>query len=559
MASPRKLLAVGLLVDNPNVPAWVARIVGEIRASDYAEIAAVVVDRATADDGTPSRMRVPAWNGAIDGLLFGAFGLLDRLVFRAPDDPFGRIDLATDMPSAGTIETPRRTSGPPAWFGDPDPAGIRRLELDVILHFGSRTPRRDILDAARYGVWSYRHGGAARAGVYGGHGLFWDMYDRNTVSSVVLRIDGPGPRGGRVIYRSVGGVVPWSYSRNARYHYWRATSFVPRCLKILAEKGFPAIERLSEDDECPTRDRGRGPSNRDMLRFLPRHAALLARTAVRRCLRDESWFLVVNTGPRLADGCSANVARMKTHRAPPGRFWADPFPVAVGGQVWVFFEDYRFASKRAVISCAPVSADGALGDVSTVLERGYHFSWPFIFEHEGTLYMTPETWAEDRVELWRCRTFPDDWVLERVLIDGLKMSDPTIHRQDGKWWLFGAVSTRRREANDELHVFTSHALDGAWRPHPANPVVSDCRRARPAGRLFFRDGALIRPGQDCGGRYGRAITLNRVERLDPCSYAETTLGRIDGAWLPGNLGSHTLNEAGGLEFLDGHETVRKGA
>ena len=559
MASPRKLLAVGLLVDNPNVPAWVARIVGEIRASDYAEIAAVVVDRATADDGTPSRMRVPAWNGAIDGLLFGAFGLLDRLVFRAPDDPFRHIDLATDMPSAGTIETPRRTSGPPAWFGDPDPAGIRRLELDVILHFGSRTPRRDILDAARYGVWSYRHGGAARAGVYGGHGLFWDMYDRNTVSSVVLRIDGPGPRGGRVIYRSVGGVVPWSYSRNARYHYWRATSFVPRCLKILAEKGFPAIERLSEDDECPTRDRDRGPSNRDMLRFLPRHAALLARTAVRRYLRDESWFLVVNTGPRLADGCPANVARMKIHRAPPGRFWADPFPVAVGGQVWVFFEDYRFASKRAVISCAPVSADGALGDVSTVLERGCHFSWPFIFEHEGALYMTPETWAEDRVELWRCRTFPDDWVLERVLIDGLKMSDPTIHRQDGKWWLFGAVSTRRSEANDELHVFTSRALDGAWRPHPANPVVSDCRRARPAGRLFFRDGALIRPGQDCGGRYGRAITLNRVEKLDPCSYAETTLGRIDGAWLPGNLGSHTLNEAGGLEFLDGHETVRKGA
>ena len=274
---------------------------------------------------------------------------------------------------------------------------------------------------------------------------------------------------------------------------------------------------------------------------------LLAREA----FRDKKWFLVVNAGPRPLHLTPAAGEEVKIHRAPPGRFWADPFPVVVDGQIWVFFEDYRSSSKKAVISCAPVSADGALGDVSTALERSYHLSYPFILEHEGELYMTPETWAQKRVELWRCRKFPDDWVLERILIDGPAISDPTIHRQDGKLWLFGAVGEAREWANDELHVYMADALDGAWRPHPANPVVSDCRHARPAGRLFSRGGELIRPGQDCSGSYGRGITLNRVEKLTPDCYAEKTVGLIEGAGLLGSSGSHTLNYAGGLEFLDG--------
>ena len=542
-ASPRKPLAVGLLIDSLKAPAWVARVVREVQAGDYAEIAAVIVNR-THDAPLGER-------AGFNGLLFGVFRLLDRLMSGAFNNPFKRIDIATDVQSAETIAAAPRISGATVRFDDADLARIRRLKLDVLLCFGFPTLRGGILDAAEYGAWSYRHGQDGARG--GSHGLFWDMYDRNTVSSVVLRIDGPSPRGGRVIYRSVGSVRAWSYSRNVRNHYWKSARFVPRRLQLLFEQGFPAIEKPAESGACPAQNRGRVPTNREMLRFLPRHAALLAREA----FRDKKWFLAVNADPRPAHLAPVDGEEIKIHRAPPGRFWADPFPVVVDGQIWVFFEDYRSSSKKAVISCAPVSSDGVLGDVSTALERSYHLSYPFILEHEGELYMMPETWAEGRVELWRSRKFPDDWVLERVLLDGLKMSDPTMHRQDGKLWLFGAVSEAREWVNDELHVYMADALDGAWRPHPANPVVSDCRHARPAGRLFSRGGELIRPGQDCSGNYGRGITLNRVEKLTPDCYAETTVGRIDGAWLPGSSGSHTLNYAGGLEFLDGVGTTRK--
>ena len=116
------------------------------------------------------------------------------------------------------------------------------------------------------------------------------------------------------------------------------------------------------------------------------------------------------------------------------------------------------------------------------------------------------------------------------------MSDPTLHRQDGKLWLFGTVSEARARANDELHIYIADALDGVWWAPPGNPVVSD--RAGPGRRAgcFSGTAHLIRPGQDCSGRYGRAVVLNRVDALNERAYAETPIGRIDSSGLPGNRG-----------------------
>ena len=299
-------------------------------------------------------------------------------------------------------------------------------------------------------------------------------------------------------------------------------------------------------------------------RFLIRNSPRFARRAYRRIFGDEQWFLIVNNGRPLSDSDSYSATNghgpppsLKVHHAPPGRFWADPFPIVVNGRVWVFFEDYSFASRQALISCAPVSADGELGAVVTALECPYHLSYPFVFEHRGQLYLIPESRDEERVDLWRCRRFPDDWTRAGTLLDGIHMSDPTLHQQNGKLWLFGTVSETRARANDELHIYVAETLEGPWRPHPANPVISDRRRARPAGRLFVRNGQLLRPAQDCSGGYGRAVVLNRVDELNEHTYTETPIGRIDGSQPPGNRGTHTVNYAAGLEFLDGRVLNRR--
>jgi hypothetical protein len=100
-------------------------------------------------------------------------------------------------------------------------------------------------------------------------------------------------------------------------------------------------------------------------------------------------------------------------------------------------------------------------------------------------------------------------------------------------------------------LLSAEKLTGPWRYHPAGPVSTDVRVARGAGNVFERNGRLIRPSQDCSGDYGRALLFNEIECLEEPRYRETTVGRVDGGWLPALAGVHTYNRAGDWEVIDG--------
>jgi hypothetical protein len=135
------------------------------------------------------------------------------------------------------------------------------------------------------------------------------------------------------------------------------------------------------------------------------------------------------------------------------------------------------------------------------------------------------------------------------LLEGVRLVDATLHRDAARWWMF-ANSSSGRVFNDELNLFHAERLLGEWRAHPRNPVKSDARCARPAGKLYWQNGALHRPAQICVPRYGAGLSLNRVLQLTPQAYAERQVERV----LPGAgreiLGLHTLNRAGALTVVD---------
>jgi len=79
----------------------------------------------------------------------------------------------------------------------------------------------------------------------------------------------------------------------------------------------------------------------------------------------------------------------------------------------------------------------------------------------------------------------------------------------------------------------------------ANPISSDARRLRSAGRLFYRQGRLLRPVQDCSLDYGLAVRLMQVEKLSPDEYAETEIEVIDTSWHPKAIRTHTLTRRAG--------------
>ena len=135
--------------------------------------------------------------------------------------------------------------------------------------------------------------------------------------------------------------------------------------------------------------------------------------------------------------------------------------------------------------------------------------------------------------------------------------DATLLEHEGKTWLFANIKEPGGSSLDSLHLY--HAPDlqaGQWTPHARNPIVKDIRSARPAGRIFIRDGKLIRPSQDSAQRYGYALKFNRITTLTETDYAEVT----EGSFTPAGskyLATHTFNQAGGLTVIDAVMRRRK--
>lgn len=238
------------------------------------------------------------------------------------------------------------------------------------------------------------------------------------------------------------------------------------------------------------------------------------------------------------------------------RFYADPFPVEKDGKSYIFFEDYPFDLGKGLISYVEVTSAGA-SSPRVALEQPYHLSYPFIFEHQGEIYMVPESLECRRVDLYRAINFPDVWTLEKTLIDDIAAVDPTILFHNGKVWLFVSGVASEHAINEELFLFYADSLLGEWTPHPCNPIVSDVRRARPAGRVLVKDGELLRPAQDCSPQYGRAVCFNRIEVLTETEYREKPISMIGPEWRSGNRGTHTFNQSKTLQVVDGRMLVRK--
>jgi hypothetical protein len=286
-----------------------------------------------------------------------------------------------------------------------------------------------------------------------------------------------------------------------------------------------------------------------MAGFFMRWTMQVFRHELRKRLFREQWLMVLGAAPGMEEFNTASGFRYI--RPPRDRFYADPFLIERHGRTYLFFEDYRFASRKGLISCCEVDNAGNYGPPRVVLERDYHLSYPFLFEWQREIYLLPETRENRTIEMYRAIDFPYSWSREAVLMQDVAAVDSTLLHHRGKWWLFTAgILDDITSPNDSLYLYFGDSPLGPWTAHPKNPIVSDARRARPAGRLYFKNGRLIRPGQDCSNGYGYAVQLHQVDVLSETDYREILLSRITPRWIPGSLGTHTLNQSEKFQVMD---------
>jgi hypothetical protein len=234
------------------------------------------------------------------------------------------------------------------------------------------------------------------------------------------------------------------------------------------------------------------------------------------------------------------------------RFWADPLVVCRDGRCFLFIEEYFYRRGRGRLAVMELDSQGVWSQPVSILEKPYHLSYPFVFECEGVTYLVPESAENQTIDLYECVDFPTQWRHKKTLMEGVLAVDSTLLRWQERWWLFTGIAQEKKALPFvELHLFyTDDLLCGEWRPHPMNPVIPQVACARPAGRLFIRDGKLIRPAQNCTKMYGYGIDFYEITVLTKTEYAETKMASIQPGWEPKVLATHTYSQDGSLTVID---------
>lgn len=219
---------------------------------------------------------------------------------------------------------------------------------------------------------------------------------------------------------------------------------------------------------------------------------------------------------------------------------ADPFMLYRDSTWTMFFEVVSAKTGQGDIGVAVSQNLEQWHYLGIVLDEPYHLSYPYVFEHEGCVYMTPESSEASCVRLYRATRFPDRWEKVADLLKGHPFVDPSLAYYSGRWWLW--VST---PDNGYLFLYWSERLEGPYHFHPANPIViADRTSARPGGRVVAWQGKLVRFAQVDEPYYGFAVRAFIVEELTETSYRERPIETLvvqpgDQVWNA--RGMHTVD------------------
>ena len=464
------------------VPAWAHFMLEQIHMSHYATFALVVLNQAP----PPQRGRFAKLWSDRRYTLHVAYNRLDDWLFRPQPDAFASKDATELLAGVPIIRVMPSQAKHSDVIENPDLATIRSHDLDVLIRLGFRILKGGILHAARFGVWSYHHGDNPLN--RRGPSAFWEVIDGRPVTGSILQILTEDLDNGYVLYRSYTATDPVSVNRTRHRYYWKTACFVRRKLQELhavGEERFRAdVASADEQLHVYSSRLCRRPTNGELLGLFARFGARNTRRRLRHTLFLDQWILLYD----LRDGISRSLHRFKRIIPPPDRFWADPHIVYRDGRYYVFIEEFLYRTRKGVIAVLTIDELGNYNAPVTVLERPYHLSYPFIFEHGGDYYMIPETRSNRTIEVYRCVEFPRRWTLHKILMENVLAVDATLFRDRESWRLFVNLCEHPGAPEsicDELFLFSAtDPLSNKWAPHPGNPIVSDIRRARSAGGLF---------------------------------------------------------------------------
>ncbi len=552
-------LRIGLLLDDYNIPAWSYKMIQNIAGSDYADIVLVIINNRKNE---PIKTILSKLGNSYRRILY----LLVKKALAIRNLIEGKIllpdackevnceVLLTNTPMIKVKTVREKWSD---YFYSDDIMKIKEHNIDILVKCGFGILRGDILNSAKYGIWSFHHGDnyINRGGPAG----FWESMESWPETGSTLQILTEDLANGKVLYRSFSCTNNSSVTDNRSNCFWKSLSFMTRKMQELYNTGENEfLEKVEYYNRHPVFYSERlytDPTNYELAKLTFRKIQETVRAVYDNTFYLNQWILMFH----LKDTFSSSLWRYKKIIPPKDRFWADPHIIFKDNKYYIFIEEYMYNVQKGHISLMVMDESGVYSEPKIILERPYHLSYPFVFEHDREFYMIPESGSNKTIELYKCVEFPDKWEFQMNLMENVRALDATVLFHNGKWWMFANIVENDGASSwDELFLFSSIDLfSNNWQPHPLNPIVSDCKTSRPAGQIFSEKGILYRPSQNCSTRYGFGFNISEITSLDEMSYAEVLVSSVKPNWDKNIIGTHTFNRVNSLHMIDAMYKRRK--
>lgn len=461
------------------------------------------------------------------------FRLWNRFLFRPKSK--ATVDISAEVKGIEQLLCRTTNKGVSTIFKDEDVNLIKSRKLDFLLRFGFNIIRGDILQAAKYGVWSFHHDDERQ--IRGGPPGFWEFMQRHEYNGVILQQLNEKLDKGHILKRHFYKVITHSYAAHLDQLYFESCQMpLQHCRELAANTEYKAeVSQSKASIKHP-------PRNWQMMNYLLKSVSRRIGFHLHDLFRQEDWNigLIHAQLQAVIDNPEAHLAQAKWFKKPnKTTYLADPFIIEFKGETYLFYELYDYRKGKAVLACRLASEN--FDHQHIVLEEPHHLSFPFIFEYEGELYCTPESYSANKLSLYRFDTQKRQLIWVQDLLKDMPVIDPVLQPHEGRWYLF---FTLKDLPSVHLYVYYADSPLGPFTAHANNPVKSDIRSSRPAGAFIILNNKLLRPAQDCSLHYGRAVKLLEIKKLSPQHFEEKPVKRL----MP--LPTHTCNK--GLHSLNGN-------
>ena len=192
------------------------------------------------------------------------------------------VDISTKAKDIEQLLCRTTNKGVSTIFIEEDIAEIKSKKLDFLLRFGFNIIRGDILQAAKYGVWSFHHDDEQQ--IRGEPPGFWEFMQRHEYNGVILQQLNEKLDKGLILKRHFYKVITHSYAAHLDQLYFESSRMpLQHCQELAANKDFKAEVSQSK---APIKH---PPGNLQMTKYLLKSVSRRIGFHLHDLFRQEDW------------------------------------------------------------------------------------------------------------------------------------------------------------------------------------------------------------------------------------------------------------------------------